>query len=312
MVDVEVDLNLLRDRLAPIGATNLRRLAGGASSLTYAADTPEGPVVVKVAPAGLEPVRNRDVLRQADLLRRLGPTAVPVPHVRWDDAGDPPDVPPLFVMTFVDGTSLEPLFDHDGTDEPDVVADRMVDAARVLGALHALDPGALGLDHEPPVGLTGEVERWARALRTVDQAVVPGWEDVADRLRATMPPPLPPAVVHGDFRLGNLLATGPAVTAVIDWEIWSVSDPRVDLGWFLVNADPATYGRATRYATTVPSPDDLLAAYGRDVPDLDWFRALACFKSTATWSLIRKHAGPMAADVSLPNLLAQAADRLSR
>ncbi len=50
-----------------------------------------------------------------------------------------------------------------------------------------------------------------------------------------------PAVVHGDFRLGNLLAVDERITAVIDWEIWSVGDPRIDLGWFLVNADPETY-----------------------------------------------------------------------
>ena len=49
--------------------------------------------------------------------------------------------------------------------------------------------------------------------------------------------------MHGDFRLGNLLAVGPEVTAVIDWEIWTVGDPRVDTGWFLTNADPATYQR---------------------------------------------------------------------
>src|SRR5439155_17512536 len=86
---------------------------------------------------------------------------------------------------------------------------------------------------------------------------------------------------------------GTRIAAVIDWEIWSVGDPRVDVGWFLVNADPATYRRATRYAGSLPTVPQLAAIYerarGRDVPDLDWFQALACFKSTATWSLIIKH-----------------------
>ena len=104
---------------------------------------------------------------------------------------------------------------------------------------------------------------------------------------------MPAAVVHGDFRLGNLLAVDATVTAVIDWEIWTVGDPRIDLGWFLANADPATYQRATRYAGALPSPAELLdvyaAALGRDLGDVGWFEALACFKSTATWSLIVKH-----------------------
>ena len=122
MVDTEGDLRHLTERLAPIGATDVQPLSGGASSLTYTAvlggsavlsGDDRRRVVVKVAPAGLAPVRNRDVLRQARLLRALGPTAVPVPEVLWEDAGDPPEVPPLFVMSFVEGTSLEPLFDLD-------------------------------------------------------------------------------------------------------------------------------------------------------------------------------------------------------
>jgi aminoglycoside phosphotransferase (APT) family kinase protein len=100
-------------------------------------------------------------------------------------------------------------------------------------------------------------------------------------------------VVHGDFRLGNMVASGARIAAVVDWEIWSVGDPRVDVGWFLVNADLGTYRRATRYAGALPTPTELVAIYGStggcDIADLDWFQALACFKSAATWSAIVKH-----------------------
>ena len=132
MVDVEVDIRQLAERLAPVAVADLRPLTGGASSLTYAgtiAGDGGQRVVVKVAPAGVPPVLNRDVLRQARLLRALRPTVVPVPEVIWEDAGDPPAVPPLFVMSFVEGTSLEPLFDLEGGDEdPPVVAERMRNA----------------------------------------------------------------------------------------------------------------------------------------------------------------------------------------
>jgi aminoglycoside phosphotransferase (APT) family kinase protein len=285
----ELSLEELGERLAPLAARDLRRLTGGASSLTYSAVVAGGrPVVVKVAPAGVPPVLNRDVLRQARLLRALAGTAVPVPEVLWVDAGDPPAVPPLFVMSFVAGTSLEPLFDHEGVEDRATVAERMRNAARTMAALHALNPGALGLADEPVVGPGDEVERWCRLLDTVDAALVPGWTQVAADLRATEPRARPPAVVHGDFRLGNLLADATAITAVIDWEIWTVGDARVDLGWFLVNADPETYRRPTPYAGFLPSPEELAAAYG-EVPHLEWFEALACFKSAATWSLIVKH-----------------------
>jgi aminoglycoside phosphotransferase (APT) family kinase protein len=287
--DVELPVPVLEHRLAPIPVRRLRRLPGGASSLTYVGRTDDGSdVVVKVAPAGVEPVLHRDVLRQARLLRALAHSAVPVPEVLWEDEGDPPAVPPLFVMSFVDGASLEPLFDREGHDDVAVVAERMRAAARTLAALHALDPAALGLDDEPLVGPAEEIGRWSRLLRTVDAALAPGWEEVAALLGDREPPALGRAVVHGDFRLGNMLARGATIAAVIDWEIWTVGDPRVDLGWFLVNADPGTYRRPTPYAGALPSPGELAEIYGA-VPDRRWFEALACFKSAATWSLIVKH-----------------------
>ena len=293
MAAVPLDVDALTARLAPLDATNVAPLAGGASSLTYSANVDGRRVVVKVAPPGLDPVRNRDVLRQARLLRALHDTAVVVPEVLWEDAGEPPEIPPLFVMSFADGTSLEPLFDVDGQEPESVVAERMRDASRALATLHAVDPGAIGLGAEPVVELAAEIDRWCRALETVDPGLAPGWEGVAAGLRRRQPRPVRAAIVHGDFRLGNLLAVGPTVTAVIDWEIWSVADPRVDLGWFLANADPATYERRTRYVGRLPSPDELLSVYaealGHATADVDWFRALACFKSTATWSLIVKH-----------------------
>jgi aminoglycoside phosphotransferase (APT) family kinase protein len=299
MAGIELDLSDLGQRLSGAGIEDIRPLTGGASGLTYAATMTTGdrrPVVIKVAPPGVAPVLNRDVLRQSRLLRALGPTPVPVPEVLWEDDGDPPEVPPLFVMSYVGGVSFEPLFDiDDGASDAGVavVARRMANAARVLAALHALEPDTLGLAGEPWVGLDQEIDRWVRLLETVDPALAPGWSAVASALRASAPPSPVDAVVHGDFRLGNLLAVGADIEAVVDWEIWSIGDPRVDLGWFLVNADPATYRRPTRYAGALPATRELDEIYadalGRDVPDVAWFEALACFKSTATWALIVKH-----------------------
>src|ERR1700744_6008121 len=196
-------------------------------------------------------------------------------------------------MSFLDGISGEPLFDDvDGGSKP-VVAERFKNAAATLAQLHRLPPGAGGLGSPPVTGLRDEVERWCRTLETTEAKLAPGWREVATALRFSTPPPLPAAIVHGDFRLGNLLAEQSRIPAVIDWEIWSVGDPRVDAGWFLINCDPRTYRRPTRYATAVPPVDKLGKIYrqalGSEVPDLNWFCALACFKSTATWSLIVKH-----------------------
>ena len=288
MSTVEPSLAQLEERLAALGIGQIRRLAGGASGLTYAGTTLDGRrVVAKVAPAGLPPTLNRDVLRQSRLLRALSGSSVPVPEVIWEDGGDPPEVPPFFVMSFVEGTSFEPLFDIHCDDDVDVVADRMRTAVGAMAALHSLDPPSIGLQGEPIVGPADEIDRWCRLLETVDTELAPCWDEIAGLLRTTEPSPLDPAIVHGDFRLGNIVAIGSTVKAIIDWEIWTIGDPRVDLGWFLVNADPDTYRRRTPFVDALPTPVELAAVYG-EVPDVNWFEALACFKSVATWSLIIK------------------------
>ena len=312
----------LTKRLAGQHISELTPLTGGASSLTYVGQRTDQRVVVKVAPPGVPPIAHRDVLRQARIIGALGPTPVPVPELLFDDPGDPPDVPPLFVMSHLEGTNCEPLFDVvDGGCET-VVAERFRNAIAAMAQLHRLEPGSVGLALEPVIGPLDEAERWCRTLETVDAALAPGWRDVAAALRGSAPSALPPAVVHGDFRLGNLLAADERITAVIDWEIWSVGDPRVDAGWFLINCDPTTYRRCTRYAEAVPPLPELVAIYrqelGSEVPQLDWFCALACFKSTATWSLIVKHnrrrsapdPGLEAMAPMLPHLLSRAGELL--
>jgi len=273
-------------------------------------------VVNKVAPPGVEPVAHRDVLRQARIIKVLATSQVQVPEVLWQDPGNPPHTPPLFVMSHVEGDCSEPLFD----DCPPTVdlADRYRNACRAMAALHSLSPMDLGLGDEPVIDPVAEVQRWCETLRTVDASLVPGWEGVRDALLVSAPTGMEPGVVHGDFRLGNLLAVGARINAVIDWEIWSIGDARTDAGWFLINSDPDTYQRVPASAEMAPSIAELTEIYqqelGHAVCDLPWFTALACFKSAATWSLIvkynRRRRSPRteleAMAATLPRLLARA------
>ena len=287
----ELDIDELRRRLAGAGVVDVAALSGGASSLTFCGTRHGDPVVIKVAPPGVEPVAHRDVLRQARIVKALGATGVPVPSVVWEDGGDPPDTPPMFVMSHIEGDCVEPLFDG-CPPAPDVV-ERYRAACRAMAALHRLAPTDLGMGGEPVVDPVAEVHRWCDTLRTVDAALVPDWQQVRDALLGCAPTAMGPSVVHGDFRLGNLLAVGPRITAVIDWEIWTIGDPRIDAGWFLINSDPDTYRRVPAAAGLAPPIAELAAIYsdglGSEVADLGWFTALACFKSAATWSLIVKH-----------------------
>jgi aminoglycoside phosphotransferase (APT) family kinase protein len=313
---VELGLDGLRRRLARADVIGVTPLAGGASSLTFRGERDGRAVVIKVAPPGVEPVGHRDVLRQARIIKALGATRVPVPELLWQDPGDPPRTAPLLVMSRVEGDCVEPLFDR--CPPTSDLVERYRNACRAMAALHSESPNDLGLGAEPVIDPGAEVRRWCDTLQTVDPALVPGWEGVRDALLACAPTALGPSVVHGDFRLGNLMAVGARINAVIDWEIWSIGDPRVDVGWFLINSDPDTYQRVPASAGMVPPTAELAEIYrqelGCEVKDLDWFSALACFKSAATWSLIVKHnrrrrsprAELEAMAASLPRLLERA------
>lgn len=258
---VEVDLGEQRRRLAAIGVTDVAALTGGASSLSFLGAQSGRPVVIKLAPPGVEPIGHRDVLRQARILKALAAARVPVPEGLWEEPGD--------------------------------LAERYRNACRVMAALHSVVPGDLGLADESVVGPVAEVERWRQTLQTVDAALAPRWREVREALLRCAPTDFVPTVVHGDFWLGNLLARGTGISPVVDWEIWSIGDPRIDVGWFLVNCDPETYQRVPDAAGIAPPLPELVEIYqhalGREVTDLAWFTALACFKSAATWSLIVKH-----------------------
>ncbi|MEQ1787446.1 MAG: phosphotransferase family protein [Acidimicrobiales bacterium] len=306
----DLDLDELRERAtaaaqawAPGGAIEgIEVLEGGTVGLVYVADVVGGPpahprVVLKVAPPGLPPVRNRDVLRQARCIGALdGQPGVGVPPLLFTDAGDPDEVPPFFATGLVAGECGEPLLDAVRNRRPDdIVQGRAFAAARMLAALHRVDPEQVGLGDEPVTTPVGEVDRWTRTFDTVPDEVRTGYLACADALRATAPEPMPSVVVHGDYRLGNMLAEGTDVRAIIDWEIWSRSDPRLDLSWFLFFTEEAAHPVvAPDVDSGMPSDRELLAAYeeasGTAVVDLEWFHALTRYKEAAAMALIAKHA----------------------
>ena len=289
-----------QQRLPGVRLRPLVAFTAGSSSLTYSAQVDGASVehvVVKAAPAGLAPVRNRDVLRQARVLRALaGVDGVLVPEIYGEHAGAPVEVPPLFVMEHVPGQSYEPR--HTDLAEAPSDADalsRAAKAARMLARMHAAPVAELGLADEPVVSLVDEIERWRTAAGSVElsQDVAALEQRVYDGLRAGIPEQLPPAVLHGDWRLGNMQCEGPDILGVIDWEIWSVGDPRVDLAWMQLMAAP-DHPSSIHPDAAMLSPDELAAEYesaaGFKLPALDWFAALVRYKQAAASMLLVKNA----------------------
>jgi aminoglycoside phosphotransferase (APT) family kinase protein len=275
-------------------------LPGGTVSVVYTANVRGGRdgierIVLKVAPPGLEPVRNRDVLRQArciDALSRL--PGIAVPKILFTDGGDPPQTPPFFVTPFLTGECVEPLLVAPSKPVgPDIAHARAFAAVSVLVAIHSPSTEELRLGDEPVMTPADEVHRWVRTLETVPDDLREGYRRAAKALLASAPDLIGPTVVHGDYRLGNMLCDGTTITGVIDWELWTVSDPRIDLSWMLFFTDEADHPSARHgIASGMPPRAQLLAAYesaiGRATEDLDWFDALTCFKEGAAMALIAK------------------------
>jgi aminoglycoside phosphotransferase (APT) family kinase protein len=309
--------------------SDVQPLTGGASSLTFTGLVTEGPVVgerivLKVAPPGLEPVRNRDVARQARLMRALdGAPGVRVPSVYFEDDGDPPEVPPFHAMNIVPGECLEPLLQAPPPEVMPLVPDRAFAAAAMLAALHRVDPTAVGLGEEKRTSLDAEIKRWTRAFETVDEQMNARYQEAEELLFTTMPPALPDAICHGDYRLGNMLCDGGEVSALIDWEIWSLSDPRLDLAWFLFFTPEAKHPMASNLGPTgMPTADALLDAYvaesGVSPANLEWFHCLIRYKEAAATSLLIKrmlkaNGGEAEGNwsTSIPALTAECIERLS-
>lgn len=300
----------LRPRLEKAVATwtptatlvDLQPLTGGSSSLTFVATlagAEHEEVVVKVAPPGLAPVRNRDVLRQSRLMRALDSCPqVLITRSLFEGEGMSLADPPFFVMNQVPGECVEPTLEPSATrPAPATVEARAYDAARALADVHAVDPTSVGLGGEGVVSIADEIDRWHRAFTTVPVELQGEFERGARSLLDTAPAPLPPVIVHGDYRLGNVLCLDDRVTAIIDWEIWALGDPRVDVSWLTFFTDEGAHPAAEPGPPAgMPGKKDLIAAYeqraGYKLPDMDWFDALTKYKEAAATALLLKRAIP--------------------
>jgi aminoglycoside phosphotransferase (APT) family kinase protein len=289
---MKLDIGELLDRAtlaADAPVRDLEQLHGGVSSLTYSAYLDDRRVVIKVAPPGLAPVRNRDVLRQARVLTALADApGVNVPEVLVEDAG----TPPFFIMGFVAGDSYEPKKDiAEDPPSPETVRARALACAEMLARLQQAPPPA----GEPEIPLREELDRWERLYATVPEELHHGQRELYERLAATVPAPLAPAILHGDYRIGNMQFDGERLAAIIDWEIWSLGDPRTDLAWLLTWLDPVQRFYETRSAaderaaTGLPTRGEMLAVYGSEPPDMSWFEAYCRYKMASTTAVLVKH-----------------------
>jgi aminoglycoside phosphotransferase (APT) family kinase protein len=220
------------------GPLRARVIAGGRSNLTYEVTDGERWWIVRRPPLRHVQATAHDMGREHTAMTALAGTDVPVPrtYARCDD----PEVigAPFYVMERVEGTAYRQASELEelGAERTAAIAGRMID---VLAALHAVDPAAVGLEgFGRPDGFLGrQVRRWGQQLAGSRTQERPRADELHRRLTARVPADDPSyvGIVHGDYRLDNLL-TGPddRIRAVVDWEMATLGDTRTDLALLLV------------------------------------------------------------------------------
>ena len=203
--------------------TGLERLSGGASRETWRFRADGRPLVVQRQRPGDE----RDMLVEASVVRAAGDGGVPVPHLLHAERGD--DGGALMIVEAIEGETIARKIqrDDDFAEARDVVVAQM---GAALARVHALDPTSVeGLEQ------TDQVARYTEILDELGRPH-PVLELVRRWLVDHHPDTSAPRIVHGDFRLGNVIVGDDGLRAVIDWELAHLGDPMEDLGWLCVKA----------------------------------------------------------------------------
>jgi aminoglycoside phosphotransferase (APT) family kinase protein len=273
------------------GDVTIARVGFGQSNITtIVTDTAGAQWVLREPPPGSHATSAHDVAREAHIVSCLEDSGIPVPRVIG--TGTSPGGAAFFVMERVSGAPLE--------SEADAAAltprDRYELGLRVihtLARLHTLDPAQVGLGDLGSTSATPYVQRqirrlsasWDRAGQGSDHGAV--WHGVRAQLASAAPGVAPTVVMHGDFRLSNLLVQSAHVTAVLDWELCTLGDPLADLAWLLDD-----WRQPEEPAISMPSPtriggfpdratmvDEYCRATGFDVSRIGYYRGFSQWRA---------------------------------
>ena len=268
------------------------RISGGHSNLTYGVRDAAGRRwALRRPPLGKRLGSAHDMGREHRVVSALAETPVPVAPVAGFCEDESVNEAPFYVMEFVEGPILRGLAEADAfPDEGDrrAIGERVVDT---LVDIHAVDPDAVGLGElgRKEDYVARQLHRWQGQWEKSKTRELPAIDAVHERLAARIPEQGPATIVHGDYRLDNMILT-PAgeVAAVVDWELCTLGDPLADVGLLMVywpEAGEETISPSAsrpRWRPASPSARSCKARYaersGRDLSQLDFFVALGYWK----------------------------------
>ncbi|MFJ6796302.1 phosphotransferase family protein [Streptomyces sp. NPDC091268] len=293
-----LDLERLRDHLDAVrpglvaGTLSGRLIEGGRSNLTYEITDGAAHWVVRRPPLGHVLATAHDMRREHRVIAALHGTAVPVPEPVLLCEDEAVLGAPFYVMEYVDGVPYRTA-DQLAALGPERTRQAVLGLVDTLVDLHAVDPQAVGLgDFGRPEGfLERQLRRWGKQLAASRGRELAGIDALHDALGRTLPDSPAPTVVHGDFRLDNVLigpsaAGGDRVRAVLDWEMSTLGDPLTDLGLLVMYSSDLGLKDSPVSTTSAapghPAPAELIERYaarsGRDTSSIAWYTAFAWFK----------------------------------
>ncbi|MFP1628700.1 phosphotransferase family protein [Streptomyces sp. 5K101] len=270
------------------GPLSARLIQGGRSNLTYAVTDGTTRWVVRRPPLGHVLATAHDMTREHRVISALAPTEVPVPRPVLLCEDESVIGSPFYVMEFVDGTPYRTA-EQLAALGPARTRDAVLSLVDTLVDLHAVDPASVGLgDFGRPEGfLDRQLRRWGKQLDASRNRELPGIDELHAALGRSLPASPAPTVIHGDYRLDNvLIGEDDRITAVLDWEMSTLGDPLTDLGLMVMYSRrlelPGSPISTTAGAPGHPSPDELIERYaarsGRDTSAISWYTAFAWFK----------------------------------
>jgi aminoglycoside phosphotransferase (APT) family kinase protein len=282
----------LRAHGEPIdGDVTIARVGFGQSNITTIVTSVNGRQwVLREPPPGTHSGSAHDVAREARIVASLAGSGVPVPRVIG--TGTAPGGAAFFAMERVPGAPLESEGEAAAL-SPDERYELGLAVIRTLASLHTLDPVGVGLGDLGSSSATPYVQRQIRRLTANWEAVGQAsahdatWHFVRDGLVAGAPTCAPTVIMHGDFRLSNLLVQGARITAVLDWELCTLGDPLADLAWLLDDwrqpDDPAismpSPTRAGDFPDRATMTDEYCRATGFDVSRIGYYRGFSQWRA---------------------------------
>ena len=267
------------------GPLTVLQFKGGQSNPTYRLDTPARAYVMRRKPFGklLPSAHAVDrEFRVIDALYRQGFPVAKAYALCMDDAviGSA-----FYIMSMEEGRVFwNPALPKQSAEERHAI---YVSKVETLAKLHQYDPAAIGLgDYGKPGNyFARQVERWTRQYRASETDVIPEMERLIEWLPRTVPQQDRVSVVHGDYRLDNMIfhPTEPRVIAVLDWELSTLGDPLADFTYLLMQWVMPGLAEANFKALHIPTMEQAEAIYckasGRSgVPDLNWYFAYNLFR----------------------------------